>query len=215
MKVAVIGDIHGCHKQLLELLNKLPDDIEQVYSTGDLIDRGPDSNKVVQEVIDRGIIAVKGNHEEMCLDYVMDIGEYDKGIFEMNGGDKTLKSYNDKIPKEHLNFMANMPHYIETDDFIITHAGINTFTKDTFRDGSEHSKRNILWQRENISGNLGKIQVFGHTPQKHIHVIKRGGNVDAINVDTGCVFGYRLSAIILPTMDIITVDGLNRTEGGW
>jgi serine/threonine protein phosphatase 1 len=215
MKIAVIGDIHGCYKQLLELLTKLPSDIDQIYSTGDLIDRGPDSDKVVQEVINRGIAAVKGNHEEMCLDYVMNIGEYDRGIFEMNGGDKTLKSYNNNIPEEHLDFMADMPHFIETDDFIITHAGINTFVKDTFRDGSDNSNRNILWQRENICGNLGKIQIFGHTPQHHVHLIKRGGVVDAINVDTGCVFGYRLSAIILPDMEVITVDGYKRTEGGW
>lgn len=206
-KVAIIGDIHGCHGKLLELLNKLPDDIEQIYSTGDLIDRGPDSKRVVQEVINRGIIAVQGNHEEMFLDYVMDTGKYGAGTFEINGGVATLQSYGGSMPKEHLDFMASMPYYLETDGFILTHAGVNTFTKDTFRDGSANSRMQVLWQRENTAGYLGKVQVFGHTPQNEVHFIKREGRVDGIAVDTGCVFRGELSAVILPSMEVVSVAG--------
>jgi len=210
MKVAIIGDIHGCHQKLLELLEKLPADIEQIYSTGDLIDRGPDSDKVVQECIDRNIICVKGNHEDMFIDYITGEGEYDKGIFEMNGGIATLEAYANEnkeidIPDEHIEFLVNMPYYIETDDFILTHGGISTSIRDTFRDCSEQSKRLVMWNRGGICGSLGKVQVHGHTPKHNVHFIKRGGEVDGINVDTGGVFGYKLSAVILPTMEVVEV----------
>lgn len=206
MKLAIIGDIHGCHKQLIELLEKLPDDIARVYSVGDLIDRGPGSKQVVQEMIDRKVRCVRGNHEDMCIDYAMGIGEYDDGLFLMNGGNATLESYNGKITDDHLRFMIDMPYFIETDNFILTHAGINSLIKDNFRDGSDSSKTQAMWHRGNISGNLGKVQVFGHTPQGDVHFIRRGGEVDGINIDTACFFSGKLSAIILPSMEIVQVE---------
>jgi len=216
-KVAIIGDIHGLHAELLELLEKLPADIEQVYTTGDLIDRGPDSKAVIQECIDRGIISVKGNHEDMFIDYIGERGKYNPGIFEMNGGLTTLKSYDngDKIvdiPDSHLEYMINMPYYIETDDFILSHAGVPIHVEKTFRDCSERSQEMLVWDRSSKAKNLGKFQVFGHTPQQEVEFLQKWNpiaekqDIVGANIDTAGCFNNKLSAIILPTREVISVN---------
>ena len=216
MKAAIIGDIHGLHTEMLELLSKLPDDIEQIYTTGDLIDRGPDSKAIIQECIDRKIIAVMGNHEDMFIDCLRSEGRYDSGIFLMNGGDKTLKSYGMEIihggidtslvPDSHLEFMLNMPYFIETDEFVLTHVGITPLHGYTFRDGNSMSKQNAIWNRDNkIADNLEKLQVFGHTPHENVQFIKKNDEIRGVNVDTGGCFKNMLSCILLPSMEIVSV----------
>lgn len=222
MKVAIIGDIHGCHKELVQLLDKLPADIEKIYSVGDLIDRGPESKAVVQECIDRGIICVRGNHEDMFLDFLNGTKKYSEGIFVMNGGDITIRNYggesfeikgiygnsqhnsNCEIPDEHFNFMNDMPYFIETDDFILTHGGVPVWLGEEFRDNEPLSENEIMWNRGKTSSKLGKIQISGHTPVQEPHLVK-----GAANIDTGCFFGNKLSALILPDMEVISVKGHN------
>ena len=221
-KVAIIGDIHGLHKELLELLEKLPADIEQIYTTGDLIDRGPDSKKVVQECIDRKIISIQGNHESMLISYLRDDDKYDKGIFEMNGGMATLKSYakdgsDDEyeysIPDDHLEYMINMPYYIETDDFILSHAGVPIHIEKTFRDCSERSQELLIWDRSSKAKDLGKLQVYGHTPNKEVQFLKKWNALDekhhtvGVNVDTCAFHTGVLSAVIVPSLKIIQTKG--------
>lgn len=223
MKVATIGDIHGCHKQLIELLDKLPSDIEKIYSVGDLIDRGPESKAVVQECIDREIVCVRGNHEDMFLDFINGSKKYSENIFTMNGGDSTLVSYQPNesiikkdvngvlleisgidIPDDHFEFMNNMPYFIETDDFILTHGGVPAWMGEDFRDKDPASENELMWNRGKTNSDLGKVQISGHTPVQEPHFIK-----GAINIDTGCFFGNKLSALILPDMEIISVNGHN------
>ena len=213
-ETAIIGDVHGCLKEFLELLKKLPADIEQIYTVGDLIDRGPDSDKVVQECIDRGIICVKGNHEDMFIDYIGERGQYDPGIFEMNGGIATLESYSngDKvvdIPRNHLEFMINMPFYIETDDFILSHAGVASFLEIGFRDNSERSQHKLMWDRTSKAKNLNKLQVYGHTPTNEVSFLKKWNTLDekheivGVNVDTCAFHTGILSAVLIPSLEII------------
>lgn len=227
-RVAVVGDVHGCLKEFLALVKKLPADIEQIYTVGDLIDRGPNSKEVIQECIDRGIICVKGNHESMFLSYIRETNEYDRGIFEMNGGLTTLRSYKndlpdtkvnggvttltsykDGIPNSHLEFMMNMPYYIETDDFILSHAGIASHIEKTFRDCSARSQSELMWDRTSKAKDLGKLQVFGHTPNKEVQFLEKWNALDekhdivGVNVDTCCFHTGVLSAVLIPSLEII------------
>jgi serine/threonine protein phosphatase 1 len=222
MKIVIIGDIHGCHKELVQLLEALPKDIEKIYSVGDLIDRGPESKKVVQECIDRGIICVRGNHEDMFLDFLDGCKRYSEGIFIQNGGGKTIRDYggesfeikgmygssnhtsNCEVPDNHLKFMKAMPYFIETDDFILTHGGVPEWMGEDFRDKEPGSEVELMWNRGRTHGDLGKVQISGHTPVQEPHLVK-----GAINIDTGCIFGNKLSALILPSMEVISVKGHN------
>ena len=95
-----VGDIHGESEMLAELLAKLPLAAgDRVVFVGDYVDRGPDSKGVVDQLIafsrEHTCEFLLGNHESMFLDFLGWRGaEYFGGdAFLMNGGDRTLASY--------------------------------------------------------------------------------------------------------------------------
>lgn len=201
---SVIGDVHGHYNTLLEMISQLEDKgVEEIYSVGDLIDRGPFSKNVVQLCIDKKVKCVKGNHSDLFLSYIMEDNRYEAGLFEINGGIETLKSYMNKdkevdIPDSHFEFIMNMPYYIETDDFILTHGGVPITMENTFRDMSQRSKDAVMWNRGLISRDLEKLQIFGHTPNYPIKVYRDSDYKPyAFNVDSGCFRTGILSAIII------------------
>lgn len=250
--IAVIGDIHGCPETLLEMLDRLPNTITDIYSVGDLIDRGLNSKRVVQICIDNNIQAVRGNHEDMFLDFMANGGKmgqgcdktlesYDEGIFLMNGGNATTASYGGcsynfngvydssgnfikppKIPKEHLDYFEAMPYYIETEDLIISHAGIHPlYAKGDMGQGVWSDINNgkamysLMWNRSNIAKVGHKLQIFGHTPVTKVEHIEKynplneTGDLIGINIDTGCgkrMFTSKLSVILYPSLKEISID---------
>lgn len=203
-KIAIIGDIHGQINEFRKLLSKLPKDIEQIYTVGDLIDRGDGVKEVVQECIDRGVISVRGNHEDMFLDYISNTKKYDRAVFELNGGMETLDSYIRGVPTSHLDYFNSMPYYVETDDFILSHAGVSSYVEETFRDNSEESNMELMWHRGRKSTGLGKFQVFGHNTITYVKIAWKGkGEPVHVNIDSGCSDRGLLTAVILPSKELI------------
>ena len=202
--VAIIGDVHGKINEFRKLLDKLPADIEQVYTVGDLIDRGDGIKEVVQECIDREIISVRGNHEDMFLDYISNTKKYDKAVFELNGGMETLDSYIEGVSSNHIDYFKSMPYYVETDEFILSHAGVSSYIEETFRDNSEESNMELMWHRGRKSTSLGKFQVFGHNTIKYVKIAYQGkGKPIHVNIDSGCSDRGLLTAVILPSKELI------------
>ncbi len=124
----VIGDVHGQFDGLMLLLKQMnlsPDD--QVFFLGDLIDRGAQSAEVVDWVMKNGHGCIMGNHEQMCLDsfaYPNTSSVWQGWL--INGGSRTLESYgHEGISQEHLNWMQNLPLYLDLGDFWLVHAGLN------------------------------------------------------------------------------------------
>jgi serine/threonine protein phosphatase 1 len=113
----IIGDIHGCFTELLELLERVhctDDDI--VVSVGDLVDRGPDSPRVLawfRERVARGrAIVLMGNHERK---HVREVFSYSQEITRLQFGE----GYEDAVA-----WMRGLPYSYETDDFIVVHAAM-------------------------------------------------------------------------------------------
>lgn len=205
-KIAVIGDIHGCCTNLQKLYEKVLARTDEVYSVGDLVDRGSHSKEVVQFCIDNGISPVMGNHEEMLLEAIENFEgkkgqgpEFGPSSWLHNGGSKTISSYTgNRFSKladfveafkqsGHAGFISGLPLQIELDECIITHGGIVT----------GQTPESCLWNRDEPSV-LEKFQVFGHTPNrkavhKHSHYI---------NIDTGCVFWGTLSAAVISSGEV-------------
>lgn len=207
MKTIVIGDIHGCYNELKELIfdleqageyNKKKD---KLVFLGDYIDRGKDSRLVVKFIRDlqknnKRVIALMGNHEDMLIDY------YDKKspyIWKMNGGNETLNSYEGNMKQfaDDIEWMRNLPLYYEDKHFIYVHAGI-----DLEKDMDEQDRNTLLWIRDPFIYNTKKYNkrvVFGHTPTDFLN----GGDEplltynNNIAIDTGCVYGGALSALII------------------
>ena len=136
-----------------------------------------------------------GNHEDMLLCYLDNTS--DSWLF--NGYRDTLRSYAGKpeVFRDDVGWMRNLPLYYEDDKFICVHAGI-----DLSRPMPEQDRDTMLWARGEFLDNPepgDKKVIFGHTPSLMI----TGSDLpfftagDHIGIDTGCVFGGALTALII------------------
>jgi len=138
----IIGDCHGCYNTLIYLLQKLPNNAEpkDIVFVGDLIDRGPDSRKIINFVRDGGYTCLQGNHEQLMIEAFDDYKLYNEPLnyqngWILNGGLITLSNYLDNGEVDFISlekdveWMRNLPTikiFPETDNndrkLIITHA---------------------------------------------------------------------------------------------
>lgn len=115
MSYFVIGDSAGQFKTLMELVKQLPSDAN-IILLGDEMDRGPDSNKIVEWALEnqQKVQTILSNHSHMMLDYLTNKSEhYGDHCWLGNGGNATLRAYNNIVPQAHLNFLASRPSKIE------------------------------------------------------------------------------------------------------
>ncbi len=188
----VIGDIAGNYKTMIALIEKMPSDA-QVLSLGDPNDRGPRSKEVIEYLMEHGKL-VNSNHAHMMVEAWKQEAMpgaypeyYDIGIWPYsNGGMNTVFSYasssdytgklTDIIPEKHIRFLEQCPFFIESEDFIFTHAPIHvTLSAEEATDlghgfavpfYDQTSENSIIWNRivpHRVNPKLhGKINIFGH-----------------------------------------------------
>jgi len=199
----VIGDIHGCLRPLQRLLAKIsPQPGDEVIFIGDYIDRGPESREVVEHLLGLSYrcVFLMGNHEKMLLDY---LDGTDPGIYLSNGGQATLESYGGdfvKIPQAHLNFFRSLRPMYETSGYLFVHAGIRPMVP-----LDKQEVDDLMWIRQEFFQFIGRFPkpvVFGHTPLRQVLLTP-----DRIGIDTGCVYGGKLTCVKLPSREVIQVAG--------
>jgi diadenosine tetraphosphatase ApaH/serine/threonine PP2A family protein phosphatase len=201
-----IGDIHGCLDELNRLLEKISynPDSDIIYSVGDFVNRGPDSRGVFLKLKEIGCRLVLGNHEYYIKQHIQ---KNNKKVIEH------CQKIFTNIYDDFVSYIFQIPLYIETDDFILVHAGIDPRKKLL---SNQNAK--ILTSVRTLNPLTGKIDqpdgqpwfenytgskliVFGHWAQLE-GVIKP----NVIGLDTGCVYGKKLSALIYPEKKIISVE---------
>ena len=206
----VIGDVHGCLSKLKGLMDKIAIDQEKdtLVFIGDYIDRGKSGKDVVDYVISiqekyKNTVCLLGNHEQMFMRYLEGL---DEDLYLANGGMATLESYKIsfsdnieerkcKIPEKHRQFFKSLLPYYETDKYIFVHAGVRPdipLNKQTMDD--------LLWIRYEFiysENDFGKTVVFGHTPFANPLIEK-----NKIGLDTGAVYGGKLTCVELPALKI-------------
>jgi serine/threonine protein phosphatase 1 len=202
-KIFVVGDIHGCFDKLCALMDKIPINFnrDQLIFIGDYIDRGSSSLEVVDYLVDLkkklpDTIFLKGNHEDMLENY---LDGSDRFTYLLNGGQRTLDAYLNRpnnpgeypVPPAHLKFFKSLHLYYQTDDYIFVHAGLRKKVP------LESQKTvDLLWIRDEFifsDFDFGKRVIFGHTPFKEPLV-----QTNKIGIDTGAVYGNRLTCLQLP-----------------
>jgi serine/threonine protein phosphatase 1 len=209
-RIYAVGDIHGCYDKLLVLMEKMDIDFESdtLVFLGDYIDRGPQSFEVVAYLADlkqryANTIFLKGNHEEMLEKYLS--GE-DRITYLVNGGQQTLESYMNRprpegepaIPSTHLEFFKSLRIYYETQNYIFVHAGLKNKVP-----LEKQKTEDLLWIRRRFiesKYDYGKMVVFGHTPLHEPLLLP-----NKIGIDTGAVYGNRLTCVRLPELVFYTV----------
>jgi serine/threonine protein phosphatase 1 len=211
-----IGDIHGECGMLEELLNQLPlEPDDRLIFIGDYIDRGPDSKGVVDCLVEvareRACTFLMGNHESMFLDFIGWHGEayFGGDAFLVNGGDRESPEPEKlELPKEHEDFYRSLKLFHLEGDYLFVHAGIGCqlLGEDEVGFALRRSRpEDLLWDRAStgLPHALGVTIVYGHTPAPGLAV--RWNPPFSIGIDTGAVFGGRLTAIRLPDETIFQV----------
>jgi serine/threonine protein phosphatase 1 len=143
----VIGDVHGHYEGLMLLLDHIaPASEDQIYFLGDLIDRGPQSAQVVEFVKQNGYFCLLGNHEQMLLNILTgkDTASANMQAWLYSGGQATVASYQSAIiPQQHLDWLQNLPTYLDLGDFWLTHAGV-----DPKKTVEQQTPDQLCWIRE-------------------------------------------------------------------
>ncbi|WKN33790.1 polynucleotide kinase-phosphatase [Porifericola rhodea] len=234
----IIGDIHGCYEELVALLAKLGYVLKEaedngsnfglkvshpegrkVIFLGDLVDRGPASPavlKLVMSMVRAGVAyCVPGNHDMKLQKYLNG-----KNVQLKHGLEKTveqLSSESEEFRMEVKEFLYSLvSHYVFDDGKLaVAHAGI----KEEMQGRGSGAVRAFCMYGETTgeidefglpvrydwaSEYRGKAMVvYGHTPVPEAQWLNR-----TIDIDTGCVFGGKLTALRYPEEELVSVDAL-------
>ena len=210
----VIGDIHGCAEELDRLLDAIaPGRADTVCFLGDYIDRGPSSKRVIDRLLklrEEGprCVFLRGNHEDMFLAYLGYGGRYGEA-FLCNGGDATLASYGlegmrgttaaERLPHQHREFLLGVELTARFGSFLCVHAGLRPTCGP-----EDQAEEDLLWIREEFilsEHPYPFVVLYGHTPQRDVrlHLPYK------IGLDTGLVYGNRLSCLELVSKELVQI----------
>jgi len=226
--VAVIGDIHGCADLLEELLTKLGPDVP-ILVVGDLVDRGPDSKRVLDLLVKRKAKGVRGNHEEWFRQWVRGEGFDTFALNPIVGGIATLQSYGIEtkspgeieqcvylVPKAHRDLVNRLAVVgdlrVQGETYWMVHAGVSEKVPQEWRTApalaeslAKFHVQDCLWGTHppRKAPVLDRPVLMGHLPQKHGPLDL--GHVVALDVGAGYPDGYGLAAILLPSREFVVV----------
>ncbi len=147
MKRFVIGDIHGGRKALVQCLKRSKFDSEKdlLISLGDLCDGWPEVNKVIDELLlIKNLKLILGNHDEWTLRWMKDGWMGD--IWTSQGGLETMESYQRdraRVPESHKNFLKSAVLFLELDNKLFVHGGVNPDMELTKQDPEF-----LMWDRD-------------------------------------------------------------------
>ncbi|ATC62679.1 metallophosphoesterase [Nibricoccus aquaticus] len=208
-RIIAIGDIHGCHAEFSELLQRLelqPED--QLILVGDLVNRGPDSCKVIDLAREHRAISLLGNHELRLLNY----RKSNDTAFLKESDEDTYR----KLRPEDWLYLEQMPltHYVEALNTVFVHGGFlpdepwqkqpaSVVTRIQVIDSEGRPRKRAdaedsppwadLW-------NGPPFVVYGHTPRPEPYKLKW-----SVGIDTACAMGGHLTAYILPEKRFVQV----------
>lgn len=229
-----ISDIHGHYEKWCAMLEKINlTDEDLLYVLGDVCDRGPDTTKVLQDMMDRtNVIPLAGNHDltaSYCLNILskeltdenaqkLDM-EAMQAIMEWlsDGGQATATDFRKITPQQREDLLAYLEEFalyaevtVSGQAYILVHAGLENFSEK--KDLDAYSVEELLFGRMDYAKKYfeNKIIVTGHTPTMLIQDNPQPGCIYRANnhiaIDCGCGFGNRLGAICLDTGEVFYVE---------
>jgi len=221
-RLIIYGDIHGCieeFKALRKRLNPSCHDTEVI--AGDLVNKGPASHAVIEYARTHQIKAILGNHEERFLRYHRyEMMHRERGIKNPMAMNKEERNIYKSFSNNDLEYLESLPFYLKFDHITIVHGGLSNHYKlknlDRHRrekilrmryvDRDHHfvsvdasPKKHLFWS-ECYNGKEGFI-VYGHTPFETPRYDEY-----ALGIDTGCVYGGALSAVVFNDPKVIAFE---------
>lgn len=213
-----IGDIHGEIALFKEMLEHWDEEKQQLVLIGDLGDRGENPKECFalghSLVEEKGAICLRGNHEEMLLNFLLNPEEH-YPLYVLNGGGKTIETFlhagaTDEYSPSEMAAMMKSYHpwlqgfleqcllYYEWENYIFVHAGVDL----SKLDWRQTSNQDFVWIREGFydqKNQTGKKIVFGHTITPMLHGDNQTTDLwikdDLIGIDGGAVYGGTLHGV--------------------
>jgi len=207
MRTIIIGDVHGCLDELLTLVQQTRRDPEdRIVLVGDLVAKGPDSAGVVAWARESGVEAVLGNHDAHVLKAVH--------------GDPHVRAPHravaESLAREDVDWLAARPLWLRLGEIagrqhLVVHGG---FVPGVPLDDQE---REVVLNLRSITGDGRPSKKLEGTPWGALwpgpeqvvygHDAVRGlqRHPLATGLDTGCVYGKTLTALILPEGQLVSV----------
>ena len=210
-RLFVVGDLHGCYTELMNQLSIVNFNFtnDLLISVGDLVDRGQDSLKCLELTKEPWFKAIRGNHEQMCLEAKL---APEMEIFHYKYGGEWLYQLTIEKQNECISLCLNLPIILEVNfkgkKYGFVHADIplndwEEFKKsisrqDYFTNQNTSTLQSALWGRCRISYGLKSLSLKNVTGVKEIYL---GHTVvdelqqlhNCFFVDTGIVFGKKLT----------------------
>jgi hypothetical protein len=203
-----VGDIHGCARELGELLELLgPTRDDALYFVGDLVARGPDSRGVLgmfREVHGRGVL---GNHEARLLQ-VRQARLAGAAAPRLGPTHEALMR---DLGEADWALLGALPLYLDVPDHgaRVVHAGVipgvrlrdhDAWTLTHIRSVTAEGKPSDLPGDESWAASYtdGPHVVFGHDARRGLQLHAR-----ATGLDTACVYGGSLTALVVPSHEPI------------
>lgn len=194
-RTLAIGDVHGCDRALRTLIGAVaPTQADTVVMLGDLVDRGPDSCDVLDQVWRLQsrcrVIVIQGNHEEMMLRALDGEGW---NMWMQFGGEETLESYDGdprRIPESHRDLLDSTVDYWDTPTTIFVHANLQP-------DVPLEEQHSVCLRWMHLDGRERPFDprrrvICGHTPQSNgLPLVMPGW----VCIDTDCQRGGWLSCL--------------------
>ena len=227
----IIGDVHGCMEELGELLDllgyrrtaagtRLHSQGRRAIFLGDLVDRGPDSVGVLKTAITMcaagSALCVPGNHDVKLLKKLLggDVRIAHGLALTLAQIDALSDTERSVFIDETVFFLEGLiSHYVLDDGkLVVAHAGLKREyqgrSSKRVRDFAlygdttgETDEFGLPVRRDWALDYRGDaLVVYGHTPRAEPEWIN-----DTVNIDTGCVFGGKLSALRYPEREIVAV----------
>jgi len=210
----IYGDIHGCYNEFISLRKKInpqKNDIE--VCVGDIITKGKDSIKTLNFIIEHDILSVLGNHEDKLLRYLAHQKSNKKNPITLDTNEQNII---DNLTNNHIQYLESLPLYLKYKDITIVHGGIQNHIdldylskrevqnilrlryldkEENFVAYGKEDENNTFWS-DVYHGSNGFV-VYGH---QCFNDVKR--NNYSLGLDTGCVYGNKLSAVIFKKNNI-------------
>jgi serine/threonine protein phosphatase 1 len=201
MRTIVVGDIHGCYEELLQLLTKVQlTEADCLIALGDIVDRGKDSLQVYDFLKNRSnTIVLMGNHECRHLHQTL---SYSQEIVKLQFGDRY---------EEFVEWIADLPYYYEIEEAILVHAAIeNDIPIETQKEEILCGSIGGIPYLERLYGEAywskfykgAKPVIFGHYAVDTEPLIREQ---EIYGIDTGAFYGGRLTALVLPSFEVVQV----------
>lgn len=211
----IIGDVHGCREELQDLLGRLQPERKLIF-LGDLVDRGPDSVGVLGQVMElvaaERAYCVPGNHDIKLLKKLQG-----RDVQMTHGLAETWQQLQETSPEfqEQVKaFLESLVSHFVLDQgkLVVAHAGLRQEMQGRtsgavrefclYGETTGETDEFGLPVRYNWAAEYrGAAQVvYGHTP-----VVEPEWLNKTVNIDTGCAFGGKLTALRYPELELVQV----------